>query len=57
LTGYDGGKLKQMQTDGLHVELDDMGMVESVHLCLSHWVLNDVYARIHREGRYAAASS
>ncbi len=54
LTGYDGGKLKQVQTDGLHVDLDDMGMVESIHLCLYHWVLNDVYAQIHREGRYAA---
>lgn len=53
LTGYNGGKLKQMQQHGLHVELDDMGMVESIHLCVFHWVLNDVYARINREGRYA----
>jgi D-sedoheptulose 7-phosphate isomerase len=53
LTGYGGGKLKQAQQDGLHVPLDDMGMVESIHLCLFHWVLNDVYARINREGRYA----
>jgi D-sedoheptulose 7-phosphate isomerase len=52
LTGYAGGKLKQMQTDGLHVELNDMGMVESIHLCLFHWVLNDVFARINHEGRY-----
>ncbi len=55
LTGYDGGKLKQIQQDGLHVELDDMGMVESIHLTLFHWVLNDVYARINGEGRYAGA--
>jgi D-sedoheptulose 7-phosphate isomerase len=53
LTGYSGGKLKQMQQHGLHVELDDMGMVESIHLCVFHWVLNDVYARINREGRHA----
>lgn len=52
LTGYSGGKLKEMQQDGLHVELDDMGMVESIHLCLFHWVLNDVFARINREGRH-----
>ena len=52
LTGYDGGRLKQIQQDGLHVDLDDMGMVEGIHLCLFHWVLNDVYARINREGRY-----
>jgi len=53
LTGYNGGKLKQVQQHGLHVQLDDMGMVESLHLCVFHWVLNDVFARINREGRYA----
>jgi D-sedoheptulose 7-phosphate isomerase len=52
LTGYSGGKLRAMQQDGLHVALDDMGMVESIHVCLFHWVLNDVYARINRVGRY-----
>jgi D-sedoheptulose 7-phosphate isomerase len=54
LTGYNGGQLKQMQHHGLHVALDDMGLVESIHLCVFHWVLNDVYARINREGRHAA---
>src|SRR5262245_20308186 len=53
LTGYGGGKLKTMQPHGLHVDLPDMGMVESIHLCVFHWVLNDVYARINAEGRYA----
>ena len=53
LTGYEGGRLKDMQQDGLHVALDDMGMVESIHLCLFHWVLNDSFARINCEGRYA----
>lgn len=52
LTGYDGGKLKKMQQHGLHVDLHDMGMVESIHLALHHWVLNDVFARINFEGRY-----
>ncbi len=55
LTGYAGGKLKQVQADGLHVALDDMGMVESIHLCLFHWVLNDVFARINAAGRYAVS--
>lgn len=54
LTGYSGGKLMPMAGDGLHVSLDDMGMVESIHLCLFHWVLNDVFARINHEGRYAS---
>jgi len=52
LTGYDGGDLKRQQQQGLHVDLKDMGMVESIHLCLFHWVLNDVYAQINQEGRY-----
>lgn len=54
LTGYGGGKLKTMQQHGLHVDLPDMGMVESIHLCVFHWVLNDVFARINRQGRYAS---
>ncbi len=53
LTGYDGGKLKKLAHRGLHVPLDDMGMVESIHLCLFHWVLNDVFARINGEGRHS----
>ncbi|HEV3005722.1 MAG TPA: SIS domain-containing protein [Pirellulales bacterium] len=57
LTGFGGGKLKQMQQAGIHVPLADMGMVESIHLCLFHWVLNDVFARINHQGRYATAAS
>lgn len=53
LTGYSGGELRKIQRHGLCVELDDMGMVESIHLCLFHWVLNDVYARINSQGRHA----
>jgi len=55
LTGYSGGKLRKLAQAGLHVPLDDMGMVESIHLCAFHWVLNDVFARINRAGRYEGA--
>ena len=44
LTGYSGGKLKKLARQGLHVKLNDMGMVESLHLLLFHYVL----ARVHR---------
>jgi len=47
MTGYDGGKLKQLQQDGIHVRLDDMGMVESVHVCLIHWIVDELYGRIN----------
>ncbi len=53
ITGYSGGKLQPLAKKNLHVPLDDMGMVESIHLVLFHWILNDVYARINRVGRHA----
>ena len=55
LTGFSGGKLKEIAQAGLHSPLDDMGMVESIHLCVFHWVLNDVFARINQVGRYETA--
>src|SRR3990172_12379418 len=33
LTGYNGGQLKPLARAGLHVALDDLGMVESIPLC------------------------
>ncbi|HKD38347.1 MAG TPA: SIS domain-containing protein, partial [Pirellulales bacterium] len=56
LTGYNGGKLRPLAKHNLHVPIDDMGMIESIHLALFHWVLNDVYARINKEGRYEASA-
>ncbi|MFO1020979.1 MAG: SIS domain-containing protein [Planctomycetales bacterium] len=53
ITGYSGGKLKSLGKNNLHVPLDDMGMVESIHLLVFHWILNDVYARINKVGRHA----
>jgi D-sedoheptulose 7-phosphate isomerase len=53
ITGYSGGKLKSLGKKNLHVPLDDMGMVESIHLVLFHWILNDVYGRINKVGRHA----
>jgi len=57
ITGYDGGKLKDFAGNNLHVPLDDMGMVESIHLVLFHWILNDVYARINNVGRYQVSAT
>lgn len=53
VTGFAGGRLKELQQDGVHVDLDDMAMVESVHVSLFHWVVDDVYARTRQTGRYA----
>jgi len=46
-TGFNGGKLKQLAHYHLHVPIDDMGIVESIHLTIFHWVLDNLYARIH----------
>jgi D-sedoheptulose 7-phosphate isomerase len=45
-TGFSGGKLRTMADAGLHVALDDMGIVESIHLTAFHWVVDDLYRRI-----------
>ncbi|GAB4134498.1 MAG: SIS domain-containing protein [Thermogutta sp.] len=54
MTGFDGGALKRLQKKGLHVALNDMEMVESIHSCVCHWVVDDVRARIYRQGLYSA---
>src|SRR5437899_5719002 len=45
-TGFSGGKLKQLAQQHLHVPLDDMGMVESIHLTAFHWVVDDLHRRL-----------
>lgn len=52
VTGYDGGKLKGLQQAGLQVPLDDMGMVESIHACVIHWVVDELHARVNQAGRH-----
>ncbi len=54
ITGYEGGKLKSLGQKNLHVPLNDMGMVESIHLVAFHWILNDIHGRINKVGRHAA---
>ena len=39
-TGYDGGKLKKMSQTSIHVDSFNMGMLESVHLVIFHYLLD-----------------
>jgi D-sedoheptulose 7-phosphate isomerase len=55
MTGFDGGKLRQIADDCIHVPLNDMGMVESVHLLVGHWLVDDLAARVNSCGRYRPA--
>jgi D-sedoheptulose 7-phosphate isomerase len=45
-TGFGGGKLKGLAHHNLHVPLDDMGIVETVHLAAFHWVVDDLHRRL-----------
>ena len=45
-TGFTGGKLQTLAHKNLHAPLDDMGIVETLHLAAFHWVVDDLYRRI-----------
>jgi D-sedoheptulose 7-phosphate isomerase len=45
-TGFGGGKLRTLARHGFHVPVEDMGIVESIHLTAFHWVVDDLYRRI-----------
>jgi D-sedoheptulose 7-phosphate isomerase len=45
-TGFGGGQLRTLAHHNLHVPLDDMGIVESIHLTAFHWVVDDLHRRI-----------
>jgi D-sedoheptulose 7-phosphate isomerase len=46
LTGFSGGKLKALAHHNVHVAIDDMGIVESLHQVVFHWLIDDIYRRI-----------
>jgi D-sedoheptulose 7-phosphate isomerase len=45
-TGFSGGKLRGLAQHALHVPLEDMGIVESIHLTAFHWIVDNLHARI-----------
>ena len=49
-TGFTGGKLRTLAQQSLHVPLDDMGIVESIHLTAFHWVVDHLHGRISVDG-------
>jgi len=53
LTGYDGGELRTLASRNLHISIDDMGMAQSMHLLVFHWILDDLHSRINSKGRYS----
>lgn len=56
LTGYDAGELQTLASRNLHVPVADMGITQSMHLMVFHWILDDLHSRINHKGRYSTAS-
>jgi D-sedoheptulose 7-phosphate isomerase len=44
-TGFSGGKLKALAHHNVHAAIDDMGIVESLHQVVFHWIIDDLYRR------------
>lgn len=43
LTGYDGGELKRISKHGVHIPINDMQIVEDLHLVLDHCMMKILY--------------
>jgi D-sedoheptulose 7-phosphate isomerase len=46
LTGFGGGTLRKIAQHSLHVDVDDMGIAESLHLVAFHWIIDDLRRRM-----------
>jgi D-sedoheptulose 7-phosphate isomerase len=56
VTGFDGGRLKRLAHHALHAEVDDMGVVESLHQVVFHWVIDDLNRRFAEATEAAVAA-
>jgi D-sedoheptulose 7-phosphate isomerase len=46
ITGFGGGQLRTLAQHSLHADVDDMGLAESLHQVVFHWIIDDLYCRI-----------
>jgi D-sedoheptulose 7-phosphate isomerase len=46
ITGFNGGKLQALAHHRLHADVADMGIAESLHQVVFHWIIDDLYRRI-----------
>jgi D-sedoheptulose 7-phosphate isomerase len=46
ITGFGGGKLRTLAHHNLHADINDMGLAESLHQVVFHWIIDDIYRRI-----------
>ena len=51
ITGFDGGKLRALADESVHVPIEDMGMTEALHGVIFHLVMAQLRTRLaHVEG-------
>ncbi len=56
ITGFSGGKLRELAHHNLHAGVDDMGIAESLHLVVFHWIIDDLFRRFGEAQPSAAAN-
>jgi D-sedoheptulose 7-phosphate isomerase len=49
ISGYDGGLLKNINNHNLHVDLNDMCTVESIHSLLFHFIIIEITNKLQNE--------
>ncbi|MBD3169481.1 MAG: SIS domain-containing protein [candidate division Zixibacteria bacterium] len=50
ISGYDGGKIGAIADVNLHVPSFDMGLVEALHMVVSHYITDRLKEKILKEG-------
>jgi len=49
ITGFDGGKLKQLADYNLHADIDDMQISEDIHLLFNHLIISVLKSKFRNE--------
>jgi D-sedoheptulose 7-phosphate isomerase len=57
ITGFGGGKLREMAQHSLHCPIDDMGIAESLHQVVFHWIIDDLHRRFSESYQEATDTS
>jgi D-sedoheptulose 7-phosphate isomerase len=51
ITGFDGGKLRKLADESVHIPVDDMGMTEALHSVVFHLVMSRLRDRVSGTSR------
>ena len=51
VTGFDGGKLRKLADESVHIPVDDMGMTEALHSVVFHLVMSRLRDRVSGASR------